>query len=60
MLQVDEDLQAARDYVMGSTASDIDDEPDAARVVLEGWIVEPASRQGVAVLLRHVAVMADT
>src|SRR6266511_666515 len=45
VLQVDQYLQAARDYRMGSPACNIDDEPDAAGVVFEGWIVESASLQ---------------
>jgi hypothetical protein len=46
---------------MGSPTCDIHDEPDAARVVLEGWIVQSAALQsgGVGVLLRHVVFMAD-
>ena len=36
MQQVDEDLQAARDDAVRPSAGDVDHEPDAARVVLEG------------------------
>jgi hypothetical protein len=59
VLQVDQHLQAARDYRMGSAACDIDDEPDAARVVFEGGVVQPASLQRVNVLVGHGVFIAD-
>ena len=59
VLQVDQHLQTARDYRMGSAARDVDHESDAAGVVFEAWVVQPAPLQRVNVLIRHGVFIAD-
>ncbi len=59
VLQVDQDLQAARDDRMGSPTRYVDDEPDATGIVFERRVVQSLSLQRVDVVIRHVVFMAD-
>jgi hypothetical protein len=59
VLQVDQYLKTACDDGVGLPAGDIYDKPDAAGVVFEGWIVQPAALRRISVSCRHAPVMAD-
>jgi len=43
MVEIDQDLQTARDDVMRFSSLDVGDETDAARIVLVAWVVETLS-----------------
>jgi hypothetical protein len=59
VLEVDEHLEPASDDGVGGTARDIDDEPDAAGVVLERRIVKTDALGRVVRLLCHALLIAE-
>ena len=60
VLEVDQHLEPARDDRMRLAAGDVDDESDAAGVVLEGRVVQPGPLQGVNVLRRTRGLLSQT
>jgi hypothetical protein len=57
VLEVDQHLEPARDDGVGTPACDVYDEPDATRIVFEGWIIETDSLRRISILC-HAPVIA--